>query len=196
MKELSLYLLDIAQNSIAAGCTRLDLTLTEDKLGWLTMVVQDDGRGMSPALLARVKDPFVTSRSTRKVGLGIPLLTLAAQQTGGEVTVESTQGVGTTLTARFQLKNVDCPPMGDLAGTVALLVQGAETVELTLHRSTPEGGYTFSTRAIREILGAEIPLSSPEVFVWMREFLSQQEHELKEKEMDPLENFGGTEGNS
>lgn len=196
MKELSLYLLDIAQNSIAAGCKHLELTLTEDREGMLKLIVRDDGKGMSPELLARVKDPFTTSRTTRKVGLGIPLLTLAAEQTGGEVSIESTEGVGTTLTATFDRRSIDCPPMGDLAEAAALLIQGAEAVELTLTHQAGEKGYTFSTRTLRDILGEEIPLSSPEVFEWIRDYLAQQEHELETKEWDPLENFGRTEGNS
>lgn len=181
MKELSLSLLDIAQNSLAAGCGRLELSLLEDEAGWLTMVVRDDGRGMSPELLDRVKDPFTTSRSTRKVGLGIPLLTLAAQQTGGDVVVESTPGVGTTLTATFDRRNIDCPPLGNLPETVALLIQGAERVELTLHRRRAGRSYTFSTREMREILGDDIPLSDPEIFQWIRDHLTQQEHELEQR---------------
>lgn len=196
MKELSLYLLDIAQNSLAAGCRHLNLSLAENADGVLTMRVADDGSGMSPELLARVKDPFTTSRVTRKVGLGIPLLTLAAQQTGGDVTIESAVGVGTTLTATFSRRSIDCPPLGNLAETIALLIQGAENVELTLKRQICERGYTFSTREVREILGEDIPLSSPEIFAWIRDYLAQQEHELETKEWNSLENFGGTEGNS
>lgn len=181
MKELSLYLLDIAQNSLSAGCTHLALSLTETADGVLTMRVKDDGNGMSPELLARVRDPFTTSRSTRKVGMGIPLLTLAAQQTGGDVTIESALGIGTTLTATFHRRHIDCPPLGDLAETVALLIQGAEQVELTFTRQVCQRGYTFSTRELRDILGEDIPLSSPEVFAWIREFLAQQEHELEQR---------------
>ena len=100
MKELSLHLLDIAQNSIAAGARHVDLTV-EEHGGLLQLTVADDGRGMSPEFLANVTDPFTTTRTTRKVGLGLPLLRLAAEQTGGGPRGESQVGVGTSVTATF-----------------------------------------------------------------------------------------------
>ena len=123
MKELSLHILDIAQNSIAAGAKHVDLTVEEGE-GLLRITVADDGRGMSPEFLASVTDPFTTTRTTRKVGLGLPLLRLAAEQTGGELRVESQLGVGTTVTATFHADHIDCPPLGDTASTVSLLAQG------------------------------------------------------------------------
>ena len=106
MKELSLHILDIAQNSIAAGCTLLELSLTERE-GLLTLVIADDGRGMSPDFLAAVTDPFTTTRTTRKIGLGLPLLRLAAEQTGGGLSIGSTVGVGTTVTACFRTDHIE-----------------------------------------------------------------------------------------
>lgn len=130
MKEIALYTLDIAQNSITARARHLDIAL-EEGLEAITLTIADDGTGMSPELLARVSDPFTTTRTTRKMGLGIPLLRLAAEQTGGRVSIESTLGVGTTVTAVFCPGHIDCPPVGDMAGTVTLLVQGAPELELT-----------------------------------------------------------------
>ena len=102
MKEIALYALDIAQNSITARARHLDIALEEGPEA-ITLTIADDGTGMSPELLARVSDPFTTTRTTRKMGLGIPLLRLAAEQTGGRVSIESTLGVGTTVTMRFNL---------------------------------------------------------------------------------------------
>ena len=174
MKELSLHILDIAQNSISAGCRALELSLTERE-GLLTLVVRDDGRGMSPEFLAAVTDPFTTTRTTRKIGLGLPLLRLAAEQTGGELSIESTVGVGTTVTARFHTGHIDCPPLGDMAGTVAALVQGAPDIETVYRHETERGGFTFDTREIRAVLGDGVSLAEAEVFQWMREYLQEQE---------------------
>ena len=174
MKELSLHILDIAQNSIAAGCTLLELSLTERE-GLLTLVIADDGRGMSPDFLAAVTDPFTTTRTTRKIGLGLPLLRLAAEQTGGGLSIVSTVGVGTTVTACFRTDHIDCPPLGDMAGTVAALVQGAPGIETVYTHSTGRGAFTFDTREIRAVLGPDVSLAEPEVFQWMREYIGEQE---------------------
>ena len=176
MKELALHLLDIVKNSTAAGATLVEVCLIEDEAQTLTIVIRDNGRGMSPDFLAAVSDPFTTTRTTRKVGMGIPLYRLTAEQTGGGLTLESTQGVGTTLTARFQRRHLDCPPLGDLAGTVALLIQGSPEVELAYRHTTPRGEAALSTAELREILGG-IPLSEPEVFAWIQEYLTEQEIE-------------------
>ncbi|MEG2120001.1 MAG: ATP-binding protein, partial [Pseudoflavonifractor sp.] len=163
MKDLSLHVLDIAQNSISAGAAQLEISLTEgDTL--LTLSLADDGRGMSPEFLAAVTDPFTTTRTTRKVGLGLPLLRMAAEQTGGSLTIESAVGVGTTVTAVFAAHHIDTPPVGDMAGTVALILQGAPELELVYTRN----GTAFDTRAIRAVLGPDISLSAPEVVLWMQ----------------------------
>ena len=153
-------------------------TLAEEN-GWLTITVADDGRGMSPEFLATVTDPFTTTRTTRKVGLGLPLLRLAAEQTGGQMKVDSRLGEGTTVTAAFDTASIDCPPLGDMPGTVSLLVQGApEGLEITYTRSTPKGGFRFDTRQVREILGPDVPLSSPDVAMWVRDFVAENEAEI------------------
>ncbi len=177
MKELSLHILDIAQNSIAAGCKRLDLGLSEHE-GILTVTVADDGRGMDPQLLSTVTDPFTTTRTTRKVGLGLPLLRLAAEQTGGSLSIESAVGVGTTVTAVFYTGHIDCPPLGDMGLTVALLIQGAPTVEVTYTRSTDRGSFAFDTREVRAVLGDEVSLAEAAVFSWIKDYIAQGEASL------------------
>lgn len=173
MKELSLHILDIVKNSVSAGAARIGLTLSETADGTLTIVITDDGRGMSPEFLAAVADPFTTTRTTRKVGLGLPLYRMAAEQTGGYMEIESALGKGTTVTAVFHTDHLDCAPMGDLAGTAAMLVQGSPQVEWTVVHITPKGSYTFSTAEVREVLGEDIPLDAPEVFAWMNGYLAE-----------------------
>ena len=178
MKELALHILDIAKNSVAAGAARISLNLTETAEHVLTIVIADDGKGMSPDFLAQVTDPFTTTRPTRKVGLGLPLYRMAAEQTGGSLTVESTQGEGTTVTAVFHTDHLDCPPMGDLPGAVAMLIQGSPWIDVDLERATPKGSYVFSTEEVREYLGSEVSLDEPEVFVWLDGYLEELEAEV------------------
>lgn len=178
MKEISLHALDIAQNSITAGAAHLELRLEEPEKGELTLTVIDDGKGMSPELLARVSDPFATTRTTRKMGLGIPLLRLSAEQTGGSLTIESTEGVGTTVRAVFHTDHIDCPPVGDMGGTVSLLIQGAPAMELCYVRRTPAGAFTLDTRELRAQLGPDVPLTEPEVALWIRDYVREQEEAI------------------
>ena len=177
MKEISLYVLDITQNSVAAGAAGLDLSLTESG-GTLTVVLRDDGRGMEPAFLAAVTDPFTTTRTTRKVGLGLPLLRLATEQTGGSLAIESSPGAGTTVTALFRTDSIDCPPLGDMPEAMALLIQGAPHMEIRYTHSRAGETVRFDTREIREILGPNIPLSEPEVALWIRDHLRELEDSL------------------
>ena len=177
MKELSLHLLDVAKNSVTAGAGHVEITLTEDEAGWLTAVIEDDGRVHAPEFLARVTDPFTTTRTTRKVGLGLPLYRMTAEQTGGSLDIQSEVGKGTTVTARFQRRHLDCPPLGDLAGTVALLIQGSPDIELTYRHTTPNGTAELSTAELREILGDGVSLAEPEIFAWIQEYLTEQEEQ-------------------
>lgn len=156
MKEIALYTLDIAQNSITAQARRLDITLTEEGKT-ITLSIRDDGTGMAPELLARVSDPFTTTRTTRSMGLGLPLLRLAAEQTGGSLSIESALGVGTAVTAVFVASHIDCPPVGDMAGTITLLIQGAPELELhyTHRRGTPWPAWT--RRSCAPCLGRSSP---------------------------------------
>ena len=179
MKEIALYALDIAQNSITARARHLEVTLEEGPEA-ITLTIADDGTGMSPELLARVSDPFTTTRTTRKMGLGIPLLRLAAEQTGGRVSIESTLGVGTTVTAVFCPGHIDCPPVGDMAGTVTLLVQGAPELELTYTHRRGDRLSRLDTGELRAVLGPEVSLAEPEVVLWLRDYLQEQEALLEE----------------
>ena len=177
MKELSLHLLDVAKNCVAAGASHVSITLDEDAEGWLTVVIADDGRGMDPEFLARVTDPFTTTRTTRSVGLGLPLYRMTAEQTGGSLDIRSEVGKGTTVTARFQRRHLDCPPLGDMAGAVALLIQGSPDMELTYRHTTPRGEAALSTAELREVLGGDVSLAEPEVFAWIQDYLTEQETE-------------------
>ena len=177
MKELSLNILDIAQNSIKASASRLEITLTRQG-SWLTIQITDDGTGMSPAFAAEAANPFTTTRTTRKVGMGLPLFKLAAEQTGGTVAIESRQATqagephGTSVTATFDTAHVDCEPLGDMTETILALMQGSPDLSLTYTYKTEAGELRLSTDEMREILGDDVPLNSPDVLAWAREFLN------------------------
>jgi anti-sigma regulatory factor (Ser/Thr protein kinase) len=135
MRELSLHILDILQNSVEAGATRVELTIDEDLAAdRLTITIEDNGRGIPPEKLPALFDPFYTTRSTRHVGLGLPLLKAAAERCNGDVTVASEVGAGTTLTAAFQHSHLDRAPLGDLTGTLLTFVLGGACDLRYVHR--------------------------------------------------------------
>ena len=179
-KEIALYTLDIAQNSITAQAKRLDITLTEEG-ETITLSIRDDGTGMAPELLARVSDPFTTTRTTRAMGLGLPLLRLAAEQTGGSLSIESTLGVGTAVTAVFVASHIDCPPVGDMAGTITLLIQGAPELELHYTHRRGDALARLDTEELHALLGPELSLAEPELILWIRDYLQEQEALLQEQ---------------
>lgn len=176
MKELSLNILDIAQNSIKAGAKRLEILL-DRRESWLTVTIADDGVGMSPEFAAAAADPFTTTRTTRKVGMGLPLFKLAAEQTGGTFSITSRQASaespahGTAVTATFDTNHVDCEPLGDITSTVLTLIQGNPELSLTYVNRSEADELRLSTDEMREVLGEGVPLNSPEVLAWAREYL-------------------------
>ena len=174
MKEIALHLLDIVQNSVKAGAAHVDIDFALDADGTLRMRVRDDGCGMSPEFVERVRSPFVTTRTTRKVGLGIPLLMQNAMQSGGKVDIESEEGVGTTITATFHTSSIDCLPLGDLASTVATIIMGSpDAPEFSLHCASPEGEMDFTTEQIRPALDG-VSLAEPAVVQWIQESLQEE----------------------
>ncbi len=140
MRELSLHILDILQNSVDAGATRVELSIVEDLAAdLLTIEVRDNGRGIAPDKLPHVFDPFYTSRKTRHVGLGLPLLKAAAERCGGDAVIRSQVGVGTTLTATFQLSHIDRAPLGDMTGTLMSFILGGPCDLRYVHRVSGAG---------------------------------------------------------
>lgn len=179
MKELSLNILDIAQNSIAAEADIVEISIVETA-DTLTLTVADNGCGMSGEFLARVQNPFATSRTTRKVGMGIPLLKLAAEQTGGTIEIESRERSeypdcsGTRITAVFNKNHVDFTPLGDIVSTVTALIQGCPEVDYVFSHKLEDREIHLDTRQMRAVLGSEVPLNDAAVLVWVNEMLNEQ----------------------
>lgn len=178
MRELSDNIMDIAQNSISAGAS---LTQVQVKISHadnlITFVFRDDGCGMSEALVRSVTEPFTTTRKTRKVGLGLPLLKQTAEMTGGTLEIESTVGVGTVVTATFGLDHIDRPPMGDVAGAWFSLVVMNPEKDFLFTFDYDGQVFTFDTRIIRETV-APLPLNQMEVSAWIKECISTEINEL------------------
>ena len=171
MKELALHILDIAQNSIAAGASLISIDIEEDlNSDTLQIKIVDNGRGIAEDMITKVTDAFVTSRTTRKVGLGLPLFKQNAEQAGGWLKVESENGFGTVVTAMFQSSNIDRPPLGDIAGTVCLLVVGNSDIDFVYHHKSKMQDYTFDSRDIKKILG-EISVSNTKVYSYLKEMI-------------------------
>jgi len=173
VRELALHLLDVAQNALEAGATRLAIEIEEDLAAdRLTISVKDNGRGMDADLLAKVRDPFTTTRTTRRVGLGIPLLTAAAERCNGGIEIASQPGQGTAVTATFQHSHIDRAPLGDVAGTLVTVILARPDLELTYRHRVGEREFAFSSAELREQLG-DVPLNLAPVIQWVREYLSE-----------------------
>ena len=175
MKELSLNILDIVQNSVKAGATRIDILITEKPAeDYLAIEIIDNGCGMDAEFLARVTDPFTTTRTTRKVGLGIPFFKMAAESTGGDFTITSQPGKGTRVKATFGYHHIDRMPMGDLVSTITLLIQGNPEIDFVYTHEYEDRKLEFSCHEVREQLGDQIPLNEPAVLDWIRGYLQEQ----------------------
>ena len=178
MREIALHILDIAQNSVVAKAETVGIDVIEDtKADTLTVRITDDGCGMSPEFLSQVTDPFTTKRTSRKVGLGIPLIKLAAENTGGSFKIQSELGKGTSLKAVFGLTHIDRQPLGNMAETILGLVTGNEDVNFVYTHRIDEKEFVLDTRKLKEVLG-DVPFSNLEVYSWLSEYLSEGEGEL------------------
>ena len=179
MKELSLNILDIVENSVKAGASLTEISIIEDE-ETLTLSVKDNGCGMSDDTVRSVIDPFYTTRTTRKVGLGIPLLKMAAEQTGGGIEITSRQkdgnslAHGTEIKASFYKNHLDFTPLGDVISTMQTLIQGHPEVDFIFIHDSNDRNVQMDTRQMREILGEEVPLNSYEIIAWIGDFLREQ----------------------
>ncbi len=183
MKELSLNILDITENSVKAKASLVEISIFEAN-DTLELKIKDNGIGMTEEVLKSVKNPFYTTRTTRKVGMGIPLLQFAAEQTGGGISIESRHidsypdEHGTTVTAMFYKNHIDFTPLGDVISSLVTLIQGhPETDFLFIHKSE-KADVSFDTREVREVLGQEVPLDTFEVLMWIKDNLTEQYNQI------------------
>ena len=173
MRELSLNILDVAENSLKAGADtiKIDVEFLREE-NKLTVRVSDNGCGMTGEQVKHVTDPFYTTRTTRKVGLGVPFFKMAAEMSGGSFEISSVVNEGTSLTAIFKTDNVDFVPLGDIASTVELLCVSNPDVNIAFTESDENDTFSFESQKIRDILG-DVPMDAPEVRKWIREYLTE-----------------------
>jgi hypothetical protein len=184
MLELALHVLDILQNTVEAGATRVGLEIVEDEpRDLMTITVTDNGRGMDEETARRVLDPFYTTRTTRHVGLGLPLYAEAAEAAGGGLVIRSTPGAGTIVEATFHLSHPDRQPLGDMAGTLLAFLLSGRAPELTYRHFVvrslvaQDREFTFDTASIRTELGG-LSFGQPTIAHWLAEFIAEGEAEL------------------
>ena len=178
MRELSLHILDVVQNSIEAGASKIELSIIEDP-GKDTLVIEvtDNGRGMSKALIDNVLDPFYTTRKTRHVGLGLPLFAAAARRSDGNLTLQSAPGKGTRLRAAFRRSHIDRAPLGDMPSVLLAILLSERPVDLDYIHKIGDQEFRFDSSEIRTEL-EEVPLTHPRVREWISECLREGEESL------------------
>ena len=178
MRELSLNVLDIVQNSISAKATVIEIELLEHiEKDLLEINIFDNGKGMTEEQVKSVIDPFFTTRTTRKVGLGIPLFKMAAEMSGGRLDIKSEVGKGTRVYSSYGYSNVDRMPVGDMNGTVSMLIRMNPDIDFVYTHSINEKSYVLDTRDLREQLD-DVPLDTPDVIEWINEYLKENDAEL------------------
>ncbi len=174
MKELSLNILDIAMNSVKAKAENIGIFIEETD-ETLSVTISDDGCGMSEEMVKSVTDPFCTTRTTRKVGMGIPLLKLAAEQTNGEFSIKSSDKPddhGTVTRAVFYKNHIDFTPLGDVISSITTLIQGAPDIDWKFVHSKGNKSVELDTKELRAVLG-DVSLSNYEVIKWIEDYLKE-----------------------
>ena len=178
MEDLSLFVLDIAQNSIAAGARQIEISLRQTgRGGELCFEIRDDGRGMAPEFAKKAASPFATTRTTRRVGLGLPLLRMTAEQTGGRFLLQSEQGRGTVVRAWFETGHLDCPPLGDMGQTMCALIGQNPQIRFVYRRALGAQGFALDCDEMRAQLG-DVPLDDPDVLAFVARYVEENEREL------------------
>ena len=180
MLELSLHILDIVNNSVKAGSKLIEIDVNENiNENLLSIMIKDDGCGMDKDFLEDVTNPFKTTRTTRKVGMGLSLFKAAAENTGGHLKIESEKGVGTVVETDFVYNHIDRQPLGDMGETMVSLISGNETVDFLYTHKVNGKSFRVDTREIKQILGGEISLGSPEIVIWLKDYITEGLNEIK-----------------
>ncbi|CDE72741.1 putative uncharacterized protein [Acidaminococcus sp. CAG:917] len=171
MRELSLNILDIVENSVKAEAKIVYIdVIAKDNV--LTISIKDDGKGMSEEFLSRVTDPYTTTRTTRKVGMGLPFLKMEAEMAGGTFDIRSKLGEGTVVTTTFAIDHIDRPPLGDLGETMSTLISNGDEVEYVLHFVFKDTDFVFDTRELKAQLDG-VPMDEPEVLLFIKNYIRE-----------------------
>jgi len=178
MNTISMHILDIAQNSIRANATLIEINIHENKVkNYFEIVIKDNGKGMDTELLNHVTDPYTTTRTTRKVGMGIPLLKHSAEQANGYLKIFSEKGVGTSVQATFQYDHFDRPPLGDISGTIVLLVAANPDIDFKYIHHINKKIYEFNTIEVKQILG-DLKINNPKIRSMLKEMINENLYDI------------------
>ena len=179
MNELALHILDLAQNSIRAKAKLVHIKLTEKPADDEYLIeISDDGEGMSDEQLAMANDPFFTSRTTRKVGLGLPLIQQNAEATAGNFQLSSEKNKGTHLRVKFGFHHIDRPILGDMASTLLILATNEQQIDFVYTHETPKGDFQLDTREVKKSLG-DIPLSNPQIRKFLMDMIQENLEQIQ-----------------
>lgn len=179
MEDLSLHILDIAENSIAAGAGKIRIKIIEDvKKNLLTIEITDNGKGMDKNTIKKAYDPFFTTKTVRRVGLGVPLLAQAARESNGSITILSKKNRGTTITANFQHNHIDRKPLGAIEKTMIVLIAANPELDFLYEHRRNKHVYSLDTLKTRKNLG-KIPINDPEVIKFLKDSISQWLNDTK-----------------
>lgn len=181
LKELSLHILDLVQNSIGAGATEIKIKIIED-LGAdrMEIIIEDNGRGMPEEFLENVLDPFTTTRTTRKVGLGLPLFQAAAQRCEGDLKITSEEEKGTKVKVTFRHSHIDRVPLGKIEDTIVTIIQGNPELDIYYYHAIDDQEFVFTTSEVRQRL-EDVSLNEPAVIKFIEEYISENLAQLKEE---------------
>lgn len=171
MKDLSLHILDIIQNSLRADASLIELTIEENlRLNILKICIADNGKGMDAEMIKKATDPYFTTRKTRKVGLGLSLFKQNAEQTGGYLTINSVLNQGTEINAIFGYNNIDRPALGDVPGIVALSASSNPAVDFVYKHLKNGKEYLFDTREVKAVL-EDVSISNSGIMRYIKEMI-------------------------
>ena len=180
MEDLAMHILEILMNSIKAGAKLITLKIKDSLNDDISeFSIEDDGKGMDAEMAARAADPFTTSRTTRRIGMGLAFMKGLAETCGGSFQLDSTPGVGTIVKASVQKLNIDTPELGDLGEMMMESIQSDDKIDYVLEYTTDYGQFVFDTRVIKEEL-AGVSLLEPEILIWIKEYINQGIEQAKE----------------
>jgi len=190
MEELSQHILDLARNSLEAGADKLEISVSEDTAGnLLEIIVRDNGPGIAKEDIPKVMDAFYTTKSGKRVGLGVPLLMDAAVRCGGHVSIKGMPPEGTIVAVSFPHRHPDRAPLGDISGTLNVILAGNKDLHLIYSHQFDENIFIFDSMQLSQALG-DIPLQTPEILVWLNNYLAINISNLRE--VKKIEELGRT----
>lgn len=180
MRTIADHILDITENSISAQANKIEIKIhVSENDNYYQLIFIDDGVGMDKETQTKVLDPFFTSRTTRKVGLGIPFLKQNAELTGGAFVIESKPGEGTLVQATFILDSIDKVPDGDVAGAIVFLAATTKNVQFEFEYANSKGNYIFDSLEVKKVLG-EVPIDNAEIRSYLKEMIEENINELNQ----------------